>query len=126
MQAAGSVSVNKVQHSCYYWYLLRCMIASHMDSCLDAAAAPLPASCFTLHAGLDALMLVKTMTFGLQLFVPISFVGLVVLCPVHASGKYLANDEAGNKVGGLRRLRLVTARPHSHAGACAFPACMYA
>lgn len=44
-------------------------------------------------------MLVKTMTMGLQLFVPIAFIGLVVLCPVHANGGYLANDEAGNKVG---------------------------
>ncbi|GMH42492.1 hypothetical protein BSKO_10411 [Bryopsis sp. KO-2023] len=37
-------------------------------------------------AGMDSLMLVKTMGFGVQLFFPLSVVSLCVLLPMHANG----------------------------------------
>lgn len=51
--------------------------------------------CNTCSCGLDALMLVKTMTLSIQLLVPITFFGLVV-CEYHVHQSLFADRKAGH------------------------------
>ncbi|CAD7699105.1 unnamed protein product [Ostreobium quekettii] len=50
-------------------------------------------------SGMDALMLVKAMTFGMQLFLPLSVVAALILIPIHKEGNMLQSNIPKGKQG---------------------------
>jgi len=50
-------------------------------------------------SGMDALILVKAMTFGMQLFLPLSIVAALILLPIHKKGHVLQSNVPKGKQG---------------------------
>eukprot|EP00798_Chlamydomonas_sp_ICE-L_P013270 gene13270-19112_t len=61
--------------------------------------------------GLDALMMVKMITLGVQLFVPISVLGMAVLLPIHYYGDYLPGTDRVGSESVFMRLTLTNIEP---------------